>query len=335
MRRRTRQTVEEPGQDSFLDIVANLVGILIILVMIVGAQAKDAMLQTDKPMPTTGQAEVEKERNAASAARYELQRLVEKTKKQGVELAYRRAERDRMLVATATIENALEQRRQELSLEQRRAHDLQKQIAAARRRQEDLKSTRDLVERSTAPVRVLKHRPTPLAKTVFGQELHFRLKRGRVVFVPLDELLELFTVEAKQKVWKLRQAPSITETVGPVRGFRLKYTLKKESYAASSRPGLPTQERVVLDRFVLVPVRDDLGEPVDQALRPQSQFHSMLHSFNPNEVTVTIWVYPDSFENYRLLKEDLFKLGFLTASRPLSEGQPISGSPEGTRSAAQ
>ncbi len=335
MRRRTRPTTEEPGQDSFLDIVANLVGILIILVMIVGAQAKDAMLQTDKPVPGVKQEDVEIAKNAAIAARYDLQRLAEKNTKQTVELAYRKAERDRLLAAKAMVENALQQRRGELSLEQRVAHDLQTRIAAARRRQAELLAMRKSVEQSAAPVRELKHRPTPLAKTVFGQEVHFRLKGGRIVFVPLDELLNLFKTEAKQKVWKLRQAPSITETVGPVRGFRLKYTLKKESFTPNARPGIPTQERVVLDHFVFVPVSDNLGEPVNEALQPSSEFHSILSSYNPHEVTVTMWVYPDSFTNFRLLKEDLFQRGFLTASRPLAEGMPISGSPEGSRSAAQ
>ncbi len=59
MRRRTkaRHSPSEPGQDSFLDIVANLVGILIILVMIVGAQAKDAMIQAELPhqIPSTSE----------------------------------------------------------------------------------------------------------------------------------------------------------------------------------------------------------------------------------------------------------------------------------------
>ena len=45
MARRPRNSdAEAPGQDSFLDIVANLVGILIILVMVVGARAKDALV---------------------------------------------------------------------------------------------------------------------------------------------------------------------------------------------------------------------------------------------------------------------------------------------------
>ena len=63
MRRRRRQTAAEPGQDSFLDIVANLVGILIILVMIVGAQAKDAMVQATRPEPTVDQQDVDDEKD--------------------------------------------------------------------------------------------------------------------------------------------------------------------------------------------------------------------------------------------------------------------------------
>ena len=41
-----RSNVDEPGQDSFLDIVANLVGILIILVMVIGVRAKGAWVES-------------------------------------------------------------------------------------------------------------------------------------------------------------------------------------------------------------------------------------------------------------------------------------------------
>ncbi len=341
MRRRTQQGTDEPGQDSFLDIVANLVGILIILVMIVGAQAKDAMLQVETPSDTRQQDDtalqddIQQQQNAAAAIAYDLQRLMDKSQQQDVEISYRRHERDRILTLITTAENALEQQRSQLSAEEREAHELQVQIASAQREQEDLKLTRQAIERSTAPVQIVKHRPTPLAKTVFGREVHFQLKGGRLVFVPLDELVEQFKTEAKQKAWKLRQSPSITETVGPIRDFRLKYTLKRETYNIETRSGSAFQERIELDHFVLVPVRDELGEPFDVALQPQSQFRSILSSFNPNEVTVTVWVYPDSFDQFRELKEVLYRLGFLTASRPMPDGQPISGSPTGTRSAVQ
>jgi hypothetical protein len=335
VKRRWRQSAEEPGQDSFLDIVANLVGILIILIMIVGAQAKDAMLRVGQPSAEVQEEDLETEKDAVAAVRNDLQRLVDNAKKQAFEISYRHEERDRILTLIAEAERALDEQKQQLSQEQRDAHDLQLQIAAAQRQLDDLKMTHDIAQRSTAPVKVLMHRPTPLAKTVFGREVHFRLKCNRIAYVPLDELVEQFKVEAKQQAWKLRQAPAITETVGPIGDFRLKYTLKKVSYNLHTQAGNAFQERVELDSFVLVPVRDDLGESLDVALQPQSQFRSILSSFNPNEATVTVWVYPDSFDNFRRLKEELFQLGFLTASRPLPDGMPISGSPEGTRSAAQ
>jgi hypothetical protein len=335
VRRARHSTTDEAGQDAFLDIVANLVGILIILIMIVGAQAKDAMLRAEVPTDEVRGDEVEAEKNAAVAVRYDLQRLKERMRKQDLEVAYRRAERDRMLALMRSTNASLEEQRQQLSQDEQVAHRLQLQIAAAQKRQEDLKMSREVVQRNTAPIRLVRHRPTPLAKTVFGREAHFRLKGGRLVFVPLNELIEQFKTEAKQKAWKLRQAPAITETVGPIRDFRLKYTLKKETYSLPTRAGTAYQERVQLDRFVLIPVRDDVGEPFDAALQPQSQFRSILSTFNPNEATVTVWVYPDSFDQFRLLKEELYQLGFLTAGRPMPDGQPISGSPDGTRSVAQ
>jgi hypothetical protein len=48
-----------------------------------------------------------------------------------------------------------------------------------------------------------------------------------------------------------------------------------------------------------------------------------------------MWVYPDSFELYRQLKEELHNMGYATAGRPLPEGVLIGGSSQGTRSSAQ
>lgn len=340
MRRRAREIAEEPGQDSFLDIVANLVGILIILVMIVGAQAKDAILQADTAAGTASsdrvkEEDVAEEKDALAAVQHDLQRLMKQTEQQNREVAYRRFERNRILELIAESENALQRHREQLSQEQQDAHQLQRRIAATRSRYDALKMGIEVARRSTAPVRVVKHRPTPLAKTVFGKEVHFRLKAGRLTYLPIDELVKQFKKEAKQKAWKLRQAPAITETVGPIRGFRLKYTLKKKTHNLQTGSGTAYQERVELDHFVLVPVRDDLGEPIAEALEPQSQFRSILSSLDPNETTVTIWIYSDSFDKYRRLKEEIYHLGFLTASRPMPDGMPISGSPEGARSAAQ
>src|SRR4051812_36505011 len=44
-RRKSEIQADAPGQDSFLDVVANLVGIMIILIMVVGFAAKKAIVE--------------------------------------------------------------------------------------------------------------------------------------------------------------------------------------------------------------------------------------------------------------------------------------------------
>ena len=68
---------------------------------------------------------------------------------------------------------------------------------------------------------------------------------------------------------------------------------------------------------------------------PGSQFRQLVETMRPGATVITVWTYPDSFGDFRELKKWLFDRGFATAARPLPEDQPISGSPTGSRSAAQ
>jgi hypothetical protein len=90
-----------------------------------------------------------------------------------------------------------------------------------------------------------------------------------------------------------------------------------------------------LRRWTLVPVASELGETVDEALAPQSAFRNELARCKPGRTAITIWVYSDSFGPFRRLREELYRLGFVVAARPLPPEVPISGSPEGSKSAAQ
>jgi hypothetical protein len=74
---------------------------------------------------------------------------------------------------------------------------------------------------------------------------------------------------------------------------------------------------------------------MERVFTDQSEFATLVRSLDPNRATITIWVYPDSFQHYRAFKKYLFDRGFLTAARPLPEGHPIGGSPDGSRSAAE
>ena len=90
-----------------------------------------------------------------------------------------------------------------------------------------------------------------------------------------------------------------------------------------------------LQRWTLIPTSSRLGEPVEQALGEGSEFRRVLAACRPGRTAVTIWTYPDSFAAFRRLKQELYRLGLITAARPLPQGVPISGSPQGTKSAAE
>ena len=86
---------------------------------------------------------------------------------------------------------------------------------------------------------------------------------------------------------------------------------------------------------MLLPTDNTLGEPAGEALGEGSRFREVLAAYRPDETTVTIWVYEESFAEFRALKKALYRMGYATAGRPLPRNVPIGGSPDGTKSAAQ
>ena len=333
----SRTLNDAPGQDSFLDIVANLVGILIILVMVIGARATDAMVEAapDRTVEAEPKVDLAAAQSAADAVESDIYQIDAKIKRQQLEVAYRRKEREKMLQLVAVIEDGLNQQRQQLDETQRQRLDSSRDWMTARAELEDLKASRQALETEMPSQNVIEHLPTPMAKTVFGKEIHFRLQSGRLTYVPWDELIERLKTEAPEKVWKLKDAPHITETLGPIRGFGMQYTLRRTQQTRRIGSAMAVQQSIELDRFVLVPVQDNMGEPLAQALQDNSEFRDLLSLYDPNRTTVTVWVYPDSFNQFRSLKADLFRRGYLAAGRPMPEGHPIGGSPHGSRSASQ
>jgi hypothetical protein len=132
----------------------------------------------------------------------------------------------------------------------------------------------------------------------------------------------------------LRDVSAISETIGPVEGFRAKYVLEREELSPDEQALLGG--RIPLAFSVeLIPARDDLGEPVAVALGKRSQFRTRLASLNPRSKTVTLWTYPECFGAYTTIKEELHRLGFTVAARPLPNGVMIGGSSHGSHSQAQ
>lgn len=351
MRRTSQNQAEAPGQDSFLDVVANLVGILIILIIVVGAATQKAFVEqvvaaagveeasseggAEGTQPAVDEETVQAAQAAAQAVEADIFQTDERLRQQQFEVSFRRLERDKALTLVSAAERALAARRAALDQPQQAEFDHQVELKAARQELSELEKINGLLSKQAPPKGILEHLPTPMAKTVFGKELHLRLGNGRLALVPWDQLVEQLKADAPQKVWRLREAASFTETLGPVDGFWMRYTLKKTEATLPTRGGTAVQQRVELDRFVIAPVDETVGETVEEALREESDFQLLVKRLDPNRSTITIWVYPDSFKHYRTFKKYLFDRGFLTAARPLPEGHPIGGSPDGSRSAAE
>ena len=344
----------DAGQDSFLDIIANLVGVLIILVVVVGAQATATI--TAKPAPPEiqqdvaiddlafekQQAELKSELSTLESVsvkfkvdRARLEQQADHEKMLAQDLATRRHAMLMQLEAVgAQHEQKKKELRDQLDEKQQQQLKLQSEKIQLVAKLESLEKSINAVSASRveSSVETIDHYPNPIAKTVFSNEVHFRLHGGKIAYVPMDELVGEMKAEIRLKAEKLKQADVTRETVGPIDGFRLQYEL---GVVSADQTGQPSARVVRFKRFVVQPVDSEAGEMLEVALNEGSRFATRLQRLEPRRTTVSVWVYPNSFNQYSELKAWLHERGFQLASWPLAEDRPISGGPDGFRTSAQ
>lgn len=193
----------------------------------------------------------------------------------------------------------------------------------------------DSIENTQPTAKTIRHQLTPVGRVVEGDELHFHLKGGRIAYVPLEELIERMKTQVKrQKDWVLRTG-RLKGRIGPQDGFHLDYLVAKQSMSALDEARLGGgYARVTPVLLEFVPEDRFYAETASEALNPVSMFVRRLR-MSPQNATLTFWVYPDSFQLYRELKEFAHEEGFTVAARPLQNGDVISASPFGSRSVGQ
>ncbi len=318
---------ESLGTDSFLDVTVNIVGILIILVMVVGMRVRHgspSQITTDN----ASQEEIAALGRRAAETEYEARRAQAQLGEVQQEIESRSHERVDIATAIAALEKIIGDRRAKLDGSQQEDFDLERQVAdAAAVVEKEREELTDLQNRKP-PTEEIKHYPTPLSHTVFGHEIHFQLLNGRITFIPLDDFIE----DVRSNMRQTTSISDITDkvgVVGPRNGFEFRYTVDLITDHGRGVVGMRTKE------WQLVPVGMQMGETVERALASTSQFHYSLASHSSRDTTVTLWTYPDSFGTYEQLKEELHRLGYATAGRPLPNGVLIGGSDRGTKSSAQ
>jgi len=326
------EATEGFGSDSFLDIVANMVGILIILVMVAGLRIKHADDEAAVPQPPTVDL-APLERQAESLER-DVHDVFAQAKSLNDLAEQRMHERNALALVAAAKKQALDEQQAALEGTQRESFDLQRTVEAQRVQlaslERDLESAVEQPETEAVKIRMY---PTPLSRTVYGREAHFQIKDNRITYVPLDELVEMVKREVQHKIYRIRDLDEFTETVGPIGDFRLRYTIEKVKSPPAN--GLPGGTFVGVTKLVFLPMSSQVGETLDEASRPDSDFQRAVADLDARRVTITFWAYPESFGMYRTLREQLYQRGYTVAGRPLPQGQPISGSPFGSKSAAQ
>ena len=339
LRKRKITEIELGGQDSFLDLVSNIVGILLILVMVAGVRAQFSSANDSEPTEpladTQMRADLEtkyEEMQTKEKWAMQLRGNLEELQVQSeiiAEQVYRQSKEyaalfDLMVSIQADMEFVAEEKSQ--TFQQKIEH--QRRLLETNAKLEQINREKAYLQQTRPQATVLENIPTPLSRTIGeDKEVHVRLLGGRIVYVPFPELRQQLHRHVYEDLNRFARQSTSVGKVGPIDNFQLEFLLA--SYE------VPTQG-VRLQYAEVTPVREPLGQPLREALAsPQSEFRRKLSAFRRDLYTVTVWVYPDSFEEYQELKKFLHELGYSVAARPMNMGDPISASPSGTRSSTQ
>ncbi|MEX2138663.1 MAG: hypothetical protein WD894_05340 [Pirellulales bacterium] len=332
MRRPPSNFTDAPGSDSFLDVVTNIVGILIILVMVVGMRAKNAPpeeIEMESEIDSALVKEVQSLSGEAAAVQEDIHRLHGQATAIQQELALQEAGRNHLSLIVAMAEKDLNERKAKLDGQRQRQFEQQSQLAVAHSALDEIQHqiAQASAERPAAVEVKAFHRP--ISKTVYGKEIHFQLSGGRVAYIPIEELFELARDETRASMTRVSDLTNRVMVVGPKQGFEMRYTVEVSVDRRQGQMAIRSKE------WEVVPVQSRLGELTQEALGNDSNFRRVLSRYSPQDTTITLWTYPDSFADYRALNEELHRLGYAAAGRPLPKGFPIGGSPHGSKSAAQ
>jgi hypothetical protein len=349
-RRRARRPREIAfSLDSFLDLVANVVGIIIRLILVawVGARSYKAVTAIPVPEhaaptsaaqpPIDDTARLELDRNRKELEETQDRLLAQLRKLQ--ELHRGNLETGKEISLTAARHQALEKEAGNLDRALKEQTKFTVAVAASledlRKRRQRLDEEIRALEKQPSAKKVLRYR-TPVSHPVQTDEVHFECCAGRVAFIDVAA----FLAEIKEWFHEKAQEPSFrwpSEGVtSPAGAFRARYVLEFETAPLNSFLGGTAERRPRgLAGWTVEPIAFERGEKLETALVPTSAFRQIVDALDPNTSVVTFWVYADSFPLYRRLRDYLYERGIEVAGRPLPIGHPIGFSRHGTVSRGQ
>jgi hypothetical protein len=352
MFRRRRPVREiEFSFDSFLDVVANVVGIILRLILVawVGARSYKLVLPdlpslpalaepTSLPDPTDPRlGQLQQQRRALSLKADEAEK---KSHESRAQILARQRAMQKELIELLGKEKELNTTRSKIAdqtmagLARVRAESMS--LADLEKRSKKLLDELEALKKSPRATKKLRYN-TPISAPV-TEEVMFECQRGRVTLLDRSALEAIAERDARSKIDQLRTQWEVHDVTTSVGAFRLNYVVERERSATDGPAGVAPVGggfRAGITSWVAEPVIDDRGETVEQALKPGSAFRRVVDSLEPQQTAVTMWVYPDSFAAYRQLRDWLHSRDMVVAGRPLPTGAPIGSSRRGTTSRGQ
>jgi hypothetical protein len=327
--------------DSFLDLVANVIGIIIRLILVawVGARSYSSVIAIAEPE------ELEEPPAAVrkpDLPRDPLQSQLERTQKALEQARARLFEQIRDLHQVKAKEEHVTG---ELSAVRTSWQDLDRQrntldkslkdwpaaddisLAELRRRGQDVTEQIRNLEKLPSLKKTL-HYHTPVSRPVQTAELMFECQAGRVTFVDVKAMLDGMGLRREEIGRQLQSQYQVAGTVGPIGPFRLNYVWERQATLVGG------SGKAYLSWHV-EPVTAVRGETAEKALAPGSEFRNVIEGALPEETVATFWVYPDSFALYRRLRDFLYQRGLEVAGRPMPYSSLIGASPLGSASRGQ
>jgi hypothetical protein len=342
--------------DSFLDLVANVVGIILRLILVAwaGARAYQGLpVSVDLPeLPETRQIAKTKEFDDQS------QKVQIKNDALQDQVARLESQLASILDKSKLLEReSEEQKKREVLVDKDMeglAHERDKQAAVTRVVDEPLfaanrleleKEAKDIAEKiqelkKVPTVKKIHTWKTPISQTLQTDELIFECRNGKVTGIDLAVMVEEIQSGMKEKGELLRNQWQIEETTKPYGPFRLRYTIEREKNAleevGGGRPNDFGGFRYGLMAWELIPIDPNRGETLEESLKPGSRFRSIIDRLDNGQTAITFCVYPDSFAIYRALRDHLHEKDIVVAGRPLPMEAPIAmDAKKGTASRGQ
>jgi hypothetical protein len=346
-RRRPRKGIEF-SFDSFLDLVTNVVGIIIRLILVawVGARSYQGLMPGTADEPAALVEEAEPPLSAEMRVhRKELndaqERLLDQLRRLK-EVSDNEQQLDEAAARLSTQYQQLEVKREGLKQKAAATQHGRAQVAlslpALQQRSAELLKEIAAIEKLPPMTQKLRY-GTPVSRPVHAEEVMFECLRNKVTVIDIGGLLAEAKQGLEEKGRALRDRWKVDDVAGPLGAFRLRYTVERlrstaEHIAGGDAPGGGAFS-YALSGWTLEPVAAVRGETLQAALVNGSEFRRTADGLQSNQAVATFWVYPDSFPIYRALRDYLHARDVEVAGRPLTFGAAIAGSRNGSRSQGQ